>query len=41
MNISGLSQKMAAIKYRNYTLGVFVPEVQQRDTNDTVGIIPI
>ena len=32
---------MAVIKYRNYTLGVFVPEAQPRDTNDTVGIIPI
>ena len=32
---------MAVIKYRNYTLGAFVPEAQPRDTNDTVGIIPI
>ena len=28
-------------KYRNYTLGVFVPEAMPRDTNYTMGIIPI
>jgi len=28
-------------KYRNYTLGVFVPKAQPRDTNIAVGIIPI
>ncbi len=29
------------IKYRIYTPGVFVLEAQPRDTNDTMGIIPI
>ena len=32
---------LKSIKYRNYTLGVFVPEASPRDTNYTEGIISI